>query len=136
MPYFLLKPKHTVCNRKGDDVILLIHNAPCGNHHMAQSTTPQQAAGYVTLAAFAKCLLRSRLAHCPRESKSGVGGIRTLVPRRANAFRVRPVMTTSIRLHIFSEILQDSLNISDFLIILCKKIQVNPFYLFLCIDGI
>ncbi len=29
----------------------------------------------------------------------GDGGIRTLVPRRANAFRVRPVMTTSIRLH-------------------------------------
>ena len=31
----------------------------------------------------------------------GDGGIRTLVPRRANAFRVRPVMTTSIRLLIF-----------------------------------
>ncbi len=30
---------------------------------------------------------------------SGDGGIRTRVPRRANAFRVRPVMTTSIRLH-------------------------------------
>ena len=30
----------------------------------------------------------------------GDGGIRTLVPRRANAFRVRPVMTTSIRLLI------------------------------------
>ena len=29
---------------------------------------------------------------------SADGGIRTLVPRRANAFRVRPVMTTSIRL--------------------------------------
>ena len=29
---------------------------------------------------------------------SGAGGIRTLVPRRANAFRVRPVMTASIRL--------------------------------------
>lgn len=32
--------------------------------------------------------------------KSGDGGIRTLVPRRANAFRVRPVMTTSIHLHM------------------------------------
>ena len=32
-------------------------------------------------------------------SDSGDGGIRTRVPRRANAFRVRPVMTTSIRLH-------------------------------------
>ena len=31
---------------------------------------------------------------------SGDGGIRTLVPRRANAFRVRPVMTTWIHLHI------------------------------------
>ena len=31
---------------------------------------------------------------------SGDGGIRTLVPRRANAFRVRPVMTTSIHLHM------------------------------------
>ena len=31
---------------------------------------------------------------------SGDGGIRTLVPRRANAFRVRPVMTASIRLRI------------------------------------
>ena len=30
----------------------------------------------------------------------GDGGIRTHVPRKANAFRVRPVMTTSIRLHI------------------------------------
>ena len=30
----------------------------------------------------------------------GVGGIRTLVPEWANAFRVRPVMTTSIQLHI------------------------------------
>ncbi len=30
------------------------------------------------------------------------GGIRTLVPRRANAFRVRPVMTTSIRLHFYA----------------------------------
>ena len=32
----------------------------------------------------------------------GDGGIRTHVPRKANAFRVRPVMTTSIRLHIFT----------------------------------
>ena len=32
--------------------------------------------------------------------KYGDGGIRTLVPRKANAFRVRPVMTTSIRLHL------------------------------------
>ena len=31
---------------------------------------------------------------------SADGGIRTLVPRRANAFRVRPVMTTSIRLQM------------------------------------
>ena len=31
---------------------------------------------------------------------SGDGGIRTRVPRRANAFRVRPVMTASIRLRI------------------------------------
>ena len=31
---------------------------------------------------------------------NGDGGIRTRVPRRANAFRVRPVMTTSIRLLI------------------------------------
>ena len=30
----------------------------------------------------------------------GDGGIRTLVPRRANAFRVRPVMTASIRLRL------------------------------------
>ena len=28
------------------------------------------------------------------------GGIRTLVTRRSNAFRVRPVMTASIRLHV------------------------------------
>ncbi len=33
---------------------------------------------------------------------SGEGGIRTLVPRRANAFRVRPVMTASILLRIGS----------------------------------
>ncbi len=33
------------------------------------------------------------------------GGIRTLVPRRANAFRVRPVMTTSIRLQISLRVL-------------------------------
>ena len=33
-------------------------------------------------------------------SIDGVGGIRTHVPRRANAFRVRPVMTTSIQLQI------------------------------------
>ena len=30
----------------------------------------------------------------------GDGGIRTHEPVRANAFRVRPVMTTSIRLHM------------------------------------
>ena len=30
----------------------------------------------------------------------GDGGIRTHVPVKANAFRVRPVMTTSIRLQI------------------------------------
>ena len=30
----------------------------------------------------------------------GVDGIRTHVPVKANAFRVRPVMTTSIQLHI------------------------------------
>ena len=30
----------------------------------------------------------------------GDGEIRTLVPVKANAFRVRPVMTTSIRLHV------------------------------------
>ena len=41
-------------------------------------------------------MLKSRF---PSFHKSGDGGIRTLVPRRANAFRVRPVMTTSIRLH-------------------------------------
>ena len=29
------------------------------------------------------------------------GGIRTLVTRRSNAFRVRPVMTASIRLHVY-----------------------------------
>ena len=34
--------------------------------------------------------------------KSGDGGIRTLVPRRANAFRVRPVMTASIRLLVMN----------------------------------
>ena len=33
-------------------------------------------------------------------SFGGDGEIRTLEPERANAFRVRPVMTTSIRLHI------------------------------------
>ena len=43
---------------------------------------------------------------------SGDGGIRTLVPRKANAFRVRPVMTTSIHLHTF-------------FIILIPKLQVN-----------
>ena len=43
----------------------------------------------------------------------GDGGIRTLVPRRANAFRVRPVMTASIRLH------------KTVLIILFSKLQVN-----------
>ncbi len=32
----------------------------------------------------------------------GDGEIRTLVPERANAFRVRPVMTTSIRLLVVS----------------------------------
>ena len=31
----------------------------------------------------------------------GDGGIRTHVPVKANAFRVRPVMTTSIRLRIY-----------------------------------
>ena len=30
----------------------------------------------------------------------GAGGIRTREPVRANAFRVRPVMTASIRLHV------------------------------------
>ena len=33
----------------------------------------------------------------------GDGGIRTLVPRRANAFRVRPVMTASIRLLVMNK---------------------------------
>ena len=49
---------------------------------------------------------RSGWCDCGKQKKppdkrllSGDGGIRTLVPRRANAFRVRPVMTTSIRLH-------------------------------------
>ena len=36
----------------------------------------------------------------PMKVYSADGGIRTLVPRRANAFRVRPVMTASIRLQI------------------------------------
>ena len=36
---------------------------------------------------------------CALRLYGGVGGIRTLVPWRANAFRVRPVMTASIRLH-------------------------------------
>ena len=39
----------------------------------------------------------------PKKEKSfllgGAGGIRTHVPRKANGFRVRLVMTTSIRLH-------------------------------------
>ena len=35
-----------------------------------------------------------------RHSTGGDGEIRTLEPVRANAFRVRPVMTTSIRLRI------------------------------------
>ncbi len=34
-------------------------------------------------------------------SFGGDGGIRTHVPVKANAFRVRPVMTSSIRLHIY-----------------------------------
>ena len=38
----------------------------------------------------------------PRLLVSGDGGIRTREPRRANAFRVRPVMTTSIRLQYVS----------------------------------
>ena len=38
-------------------------------------------------------------ASCGNPFLRGDGGIRTLVPRRANAFRVRPVMTASIRLH-------------------------------------
>ena len=48
---------------------------------------------------------RSGWCDCGKQKKppdkrllSGDGGIRTLVPRRANAFRVRPVMTTSIQL--------------------------------------
>lgn len=47
----------------------------------------------------ADCGYRAPLT--PRLHGSGDGGIRTLVPRRANAFRVRPVMTTSIRLRLF-----------------------------------
>ncbi len=40
--------------------------------------------------------IRSDTASDP---KNGDGGIRTLEPVKANAFRVRPVMTASIRLH-------------------------------------
>ena len=40
-------------------------------------------------------------------SFGGDGGIRTHEPVRANAFRVRPVMTTSIRLHDLNTIPQD-----------------------------
>ena len=35
-----------------------------------------------------------------RKNTGGEGGIRTHVPVKANAFRVRPVMTTSILLQI------------------------------------
>lgn len=35
---------------------------------------PHSSNGYVTLAAFAKCLLRRRLAHCSRESTFGENG--------------------------------------------------------------
>ena len=42
-------------------------------------------------------------ALCPKKAKSvligGAGGIRTHGPRKANGFRVRLVMTTSILLH-------------------------------------
>ena len=48
--------------------------------------------------------------------KSGDGGIRTLVPRRANAFRVRPVMTTSIQLHMIFSALTDIFLIIAFLL--------------------
>ncbi len=51
---------------------------------------------------------------------SGDGGIRTHVPRRANAFRVRPVMTTSIRLHI------KAVDIHSFIIITELKEKENP----------
>ena len=47
---------------------------------------------------------------------NGDGGIRTLVPRRANAFRVRPVMTTSIQLHMIFSALTDIFLIIAFLL--------------------
>ena len=47
-----------------------------------------------------KTIFQSKIKRKPVKTdfRSADGGIRTLVPRRANAFRVRPVMTTSIRL--------------------------------------
>ena len=62
----------------------------------------------------------SRMNICKRnrdsrpDSSSGVGGIRTLVPRRANAFRVRPVMTTSIQLRTHMIIICILLNVHYF----------------------
>ena len=54
--------------------------------------------------------------NCVSFWKSGDGGIRTLVPRRANAFRVRPVMTTSIQLHMIFSALTDIFLIIAFLL--------------------
>ena len=48
----------------------------------------------------------------------GDGGIRTLEPRRANAFRVRLVMTTSIRLHVHGLLYIKRLQIST---LRCQK---------------
>ena len=46
---------------------------------------------------------QAKNALCPKKAKSvsfgGAGGIRTHGPRKANGFRVRLVMTTSILLH-------------------------------------
>lgn len=58
---------------------------------------------------------------CALRLYGGVGGIRTLVPRRANAFRVRPVMTTSIRHQWF---LFYSIGM-DFATIKCGRISRN-----------
>ncbi len=74
---------------------------------MPQAAYPskqQSCFGIACLRRIKRSSMHALHAHC--FFLYGDGGIRTLVARKPNAFRVRPVMTASIRLQTTAEFLQ------------------------------
>lgn len=94
-----LMGKHR-CTLAGDPKAALVNDARLGGFPATHFESYSQAADVGKASEWRSFQAKSSL---PKKAKSfllgGAGGIRTHGPRKANGFRVRLVMTTSILLH-------------------------------------